>query len=369
MPEALHSEWTFGEHVLDCLDDAWDDLAARAPDPFCRSQWLAPWYRAFGNEGLRPAVLQVRRGGELVAGLPMLATPHRLVGMTNVHTPVFSPLFADRAALDALAAAVARSGVGRFSIGPLDRAGSAASAFMGAARRSERMALQESTYVSPIVDTKGSFDAYRARMHGGWRTLERRCRKATREHDVVVRAIEAPENGVGFLEAGLHVEASGWKRGAGTAILSQPQTARFYREMAAGFARRHALALSGMWLDDRLVAFDLALLHGGRYWMLKTGYDEAFRHLTPGLLLRRAVVERCFATGLDAHELLGGDHPWKRMFATSDRAHCTCHGFRQLPGPLAELGWRQLRPQLRRFYRATLPHAKAIRSRLRHEAS
>jgi CelD/BcsL family acetyltransferase involved in cellulose biosynthesis len=112
------------------------------------------------------------------------------------------------------------------------------------------------------------------------------------------------------------------------------------------------LALSGLWLDDHLVAFDLALLHANRYWMLKTGYDEAFRHLTPGLVLRRAVVERCFTMGLETHEMLGGDHPWKRMFATGDRTLCTFHGFRRLPGPLAELGWRRMRPKLKSLYRA-----------------
>jgi CelD/BcsL family acetyltransferase involved in cellulose biosynthesis len=189
----------------------------------------------------------------------------------------------------------------------------------------------------------------------GWSTLERRARKAAREHDLVVVALEIPAGETAFLEEGFAVEASGWKGERGTAILSQPDTAAFYREIADRFSKRDELALSGLWLDGRLVAFDLALLFGNRYWMLKTGYLELFRHLTPGLVLRRAVVERCFESGLDSHELLGDDHPWKRMFATGERRHCTWSCYSRTPGPVAMLGWRRLRPHVRRAFRALRP--------------
>lgn len=309
-----------------------------------------PWWRAFGDRGALPAVLRIWRGDALVAGLAMATTGRRLAAMSNVHTPLLTPLFADPAALAALADAVARRGAGHLRLAPLERTSAATTAFAGAARAHRRLVLCEATYQSPVVDTTGSFDEYRSRMRGGWKTLERRGRKAAREHQLVVRAVERPADGVGFLEEGLRVEASGWKRQAGTAIVSRPDTAAFYREMAAGFARSDMLALSGLWLDERLVAFDLALLHANRYWMLKTGYDEDYRHLSPGLVLRRAVIERCFALGLETHELLGADQPWKRTFATGTRAHATCHGFRRLPGPVAELGWRRVRPGVRALY-------------------
>jgi CelD/BcsL family acetyltransferase involved in cellulose biosynthesis len=351
MAPQLRGEWAFDDEALAALDDAWDALAELSPNPFAHSDWLLPWWRAFGRAPVRPAVLRISRQDELVAGLPMLATPHRLVAMANTHTPVFAPLFSDDAALESLAAAVVRTNVGRISIGPLDREGAASGGLACAARGSGRIAVRESTYVSPIVDTTGSFEAYRADRRGGWKTLERRGRKAAREHRLETRLIEVPTDGVGFLEEGLRVEASGWKGESSTAILSRPETAHFYRDVAAGFARRRALALSGLWLDGRLAAFDLALLHANRYWMLKTGYDEDFRHLTPGLVLRRAVVERCFDAGLETHELLGADHPWKRLFSSSERAHCTCHCFRRLPVPLAEFTWRRARPGLRWVYR------------------
>ena len=73
-------------------------------------------------------------------------------------------------------------------------------------------------------------------------------------------------------------------------------------------------------LDGHWAAFDLCLLYGDRLYLLKTGYDERFRRLAPGLVMRLSIVERCFELGIDAHELLGDEAEWKRKFATGERA-------------------------------------------------
>jgi CelD/BcsL family acetyltransferase involved in cellulose biosynthesis len=200
------------------------------------------------------------------------------------------------------------------------------------------------------VDTRGSFDAYRAAMKGRWRELERRGRKLEREHDVRYELITGPDDLGAALARGLAVEASGWKGAGGTAILSAADTHAFYRAVARGFHATGRLKLSELWLDGRVVAFDLSLLHRGRLHLLKTGYDERVRSLGPGLVLRRAVIERCFELGLEAHELLGDDMPWKRLFATSERRHRRFTAFGRHPVPLAHYARDRAVPALRRGY-------------------
>ena len=105
-----------------------------------------------------------------------------------------------------------------------------------------------------------------------------------------------------------------------------------------------------------MVAFDLCLLRARRLYLLKTGYDESVRRLAPGLVLRLAVVERCFELGLEAHELLGDVSEWKSKFATSERRHVDVHRYRRSPAGAARLAyaWR-LRPALGRAYRRLRP--------------
>jgi hypothetical protein len=45
-----------------------------------------------------------------------------------------------------------------------------------------RLMLAEEWQSSPVTDTSGDFAAYRDRMKGGWREIERRRRKLQREH-------------------------------------------------------------------------------------------------------------------------------------------------------------------------------------------
>jgi CelD/BcsL family acetyltransferase involved in cellulose biosynthesis len=352
-------EWSSGDAALEALDHRWNALAGREPTPFALREWLEPWWQSFGK-GLQPLVCRVWRGSELVGGLAMVSTRGRLEEMGNIHTPVLAMPHADAAALASLVTALTAHRAGVVTLGPLPVRGPEVAALGAANQRVRSIARADPARVSPIVDTVGVFEDYLASRGGGWKTLERRRRKMEREHDVFVVAVQVPADGVGFLEEGLEVEASGWKGHAGTAINSQADTASFYRGIASGFARREQLALSGLWLDGRLVAFDLALLFANRYWMLKTGYLESYKHLTPGLVLRRVVVERCFELGLDSHELLGSDQPWKRLFATSDRPHCRWTRYRYLPGPASELAWGRLR-----YYARPRPYARRVRKAYR----
>src|SRR5437764_1413513 len=77
--------------------------------------------------------------------------------------------------------------------------------------------------------------------------LERWRRKMDREHELVARIVEPPQDLASELVRGFAVEASGWKGRAGTAIVSSPETERFYRAVAERFVASDRLRLS--WLD------------------------------------------------------------------------------------------------------------------------
>ena len=176
-----------------------------------------------------------------------------------------------------------------------------------------------------------------------------------REHLAEQLIVDVPADLERELERGLRVEASGWKGRSGTAILSRHDTTTFYREVARAFHARGELRLSSILLDGQAVAFDLSLLYGSRLHLLKTGYDERFRRLAPGLVLRLSVIERCFELGLSAHELLGDDAEWKRKFSNRDRSHNGFRAYAHRPVALSRYGYR-------RFARPVL---KEVRQRLR----
>jgi len=153
-----------------------------------------------------------------------------------------------------------------------------------------------------------------------------------------------------LLVEGFGIEASGWKTARGTAVVSRPQTMAFYRGVARWAADCGMLSLAFLRLDGRAVAFSFGLEHAGVYYVLKSGYDVAFRRHGPGIVLRHALVARAFERGLVQYEFLGADEPWKLVWTGTVRERSRLEAF--APSGVGLANWaasRYARPLARRL--------------------
>ncbi|MGI8596959.1 MAG: GNAT family N-acetyltransferase [Thermoleophilaceae bacterium] len=341
-------EWVTDPRRFAAVEACWDRLAS---GPFDRHAWYSAWWGAFAN-GRRLAVCLLWRDESLVAALPLCRSRGRLEAMANFHSPQFEPLAQSRDALESVMKAALDASGGELRLTPVPSAGDAFGVCLEACEQAGRLVVVGAQHTSPVTDTSGEFSTWRSARKDALRELERRRRKLARDHDPVIRLIDRPENLERELTRGLEVEGSGWKGRQGTAIVSSPETLAFYGSLARAFHGTGELVLSSIALEDRVVAFDLALLQGGRYWLLKTGFDERARSLAPGLVLRHHVIERCFELGLAAHEFLGDSMPWKLPFATGERAHAQILAFRRRPDSLLRYSLRRLpRGRMAQAYR------------------
>ena len=340
------TEWITDPRRFAALGPDWERLARHDATPFSSHAWFSTWWRAFGDGALRTCA--VWDDDELIAALPLQGRRGRLRALANDHTPAYRPLARDAWARELLAAAL-RGLTLELSCLPAAEAG--VRELVAAMEDHGARTLLEPEYVSPLTGTAGAFDDYRAEMKSRWREVERRGRKLSREHEVEERLVDEPAELERELSDGLALEASGWKGQAGTAMLASQETEFFYRELARAFHEAGELRFSALRVDGRLAAFDFALLHRGRYFLLKTAYDEDLRTLAPGLVLRRSVIERCFELGLEAHEFLGPDMEWKRLFSTDERPHFVWRAYPRRPSPLLRHAYRRhVRPRLKRAY-------------------
>jgi CelD/BcsL family acetyltransferase involved in cellulose biosynthesis len=318
------------------LADEWDDLVDRSPDPapWARPGWVGAWWRAFGRGKL--VVLSVRRGDRLAALVPLAGRWGGLTTPTNYHTPGFDLVGEDEAAVHALAGAVfderpswvrARFVVGGGLTADALRTAGAAHGYRRAERTLER---------SPCIDTADGWAAYQAGLDAKLRRELRRRRRRLDDQGVVEVTVDDGGQALDErLTEGFAVEALGWKGDAGTAVASSPATEGFYRDVARWAARRGMLRLAFLRLDGRPLAFDFALEDHDRHYLLKCGYDPAYRRCAPGLLLRFAMVERAFRSGLRRYEFLGTDEPWKLAWARTIDDRDELSFFRNSPGGLA----------------------------------
>jgi CelD/BcsL family acetyltransferase involved in cellulose biosynthesis len=347
---ALNIDWITAEDRFLGLAASWDRLLGADVTPFDRHCWYAAWWRAFGGDA-ELSVCTAWRNGELAAVFPLVrGSRGGLEAMSNIHTPLFRPLGADEEALAAVASAAASRGAPRVEATALPVGDPSLPILRREIRQAGMLEIVEPVHVSPIVDTAGDYEEWREASKPRWSApLERFRRKMARDHEARFEIVEPPADLERQLRRGFEVEASGWKGARGTAILSSAETTAFYQSVARAFHARGELRLSAIELDGRVAAFDLTLLHDGRLYLLKTAFDEAFRKLAPGLVMRLSIIERCFELGLQAHELLGDDSEWKRKFSTGERRHATLRAYARRPLPIGQFGYRTLaRPLLKR---------------------
>ena len=349
---ATEVEWIRSEAGFQALENEWDALSTGSPfDLHC---WYRVWWEAFGS-GAELAICALRHDAELVGVFPLLRRGRRLRAMANVHSPTFRPLARDAAALEELVTAAARGG--GLELCALPAEGGFVDLLGAGARASSLIPLIEPSYCSPCVDTSGDFDAWRAVSKKRWGApIERFRRKMARDHQAEFAIVEVPGDLDAELADGFQLEAAGWKGERGTAILSAPETLSFYTAVAKSFAGRGELRFGRIVLDGVTASFDYTILHGERLYLLKTAFNEDFRKLAPGLVMRLSTIERCFEMGLSSHELLGGESEWKSKFATGGRKHLLFEAYPLRPSGLFRYGYRRaLRPGLKKIYRTLRP--------------
>jgi CelD/BcsL family acetyltransferase involved in cellulose biosynthesis len=361
-------EWVDSRARFEELGDPWGELAGQSALPYLRHPWFAAWARAFADaDAVETPVIWDgdRMLGVLPAaraGLPAVRAFTGLRAMVNWETPLFTPVAAEASHAEQLVRAAAERSRTALTIEALEVGGDGERAIRRGAEAAGCRTVVREWQTSPIIDTTGSFEDYRERTRPEWlKRLARYRRKMERELGLGLAVAELPAGPEAALDECLRLEAAGWKGRAGTAILSSPAMESFYREAVAMLVESGELRLSLLRLDGRLAAFDIAFAHGNRLYSLKTGFDETVKKVVPGLVLRLSIVEHCFDHDLSANELLGGDLPWKRNFATDRRVHLSARCYpRTVPGGAAYLAEARARPALGRMYRAA-------RARLRRD--
>jgi CelD/BcsL family acetyltransferase involved in cellulose biosynthesis len=345
-------EYTFrqidNEEGFDGLADFWDELVGDGWTPFDTHRWYRAWWAAFGRPG-DVAIETAWQGNRLAAVLPLRRRRGgRLAAMANEHTPLYRPVGREPAATAALVRHVLAGNEVSVELFAVPETDPVVGSMSESTRALNWYEVVERQHVSPIVETVGTFDDWRKLTKPNWHSnLDRLTRSLRGKHNAEFSIVQAPSDLTGELDMGFRVEASGWKGEQKTAIQSSSETQSFYRDIAKSFDDRGQLRLSRVVLPDGWAAFDLCLLAGQRLYLLKTGYDERFRKLSPGLVLRLATIERCFELGLEAHELLGNDAGWKRKFATADRRHIAHRYYRRRPLPFSRWLYRSaVRPRL-----------------------
>jgi len=154
-----------------------------------------------------------------------------------------------------------------------------------------------------------------------------------------------------LLAESFRVEAAGWKGRTGSALLSDPHRRQFYEKYATIASEKGILRLSFMRIGGEVAATQIAVESGGRFWLLKVGYDERFARCSPGHLLMVETLRYAAERGLRTFEFLGSAEPWTQVWTTDVRPCVSVWAYPNNFRGLAAFSWDAVRFGWERLHR------------------
>jgi CelD/BcsL family acetyltransferase involved in cellulose biosynthesis len=334
MSPTIHRTQIYRTLDLESLRPAWDELLAEFPGAttFSTWEWLAPWWRAFG-EGRELLVLAFFDESEKLLGLAPLQISRRQVApllnlrvlslwgdgsgdSDNLDFPVRAgweePVAA--ALLEFLAKESKWWDFCEFNTVPADSpvANRLAKLLEGRGwtayqdeRASSAIALPETweAYLGQLSSKeRGKIAYYQNRLQKKYRTNCRRCEGES----------EIPR----YLAALFTLHRKRWQ------LLHQPGSfesaarCEFYHELANLLAARDQLEFWVLEVDGHTVAAQFGFRYGTTVFQLQEGFDPAYFADSVGYVLRAHVIERMIARGVRRYDFLAGEAPSKSRWAT-----------------------------------------------------
>lgn len=311
----------------DELATRWRQLPQIAQEFTQSVDWtLVAAERLYGADALR--VVQACKEGEVVALAPLGVTKGGGVERLEIlgATTLFEPCgfgYRDEEALAALCRSVV--GLGRpLVLQRIEADGALLKSFKSLARGRGQL-LEFKASGSPFVPIAGSWDEYTqslsSRRRQDYRRARRNLEKAGKV-EVEIRSPNPAEVEPAMSEA-MRVEAASWKGQGGSAMLTNPRLSGFFLQLAQRLAGQGQLRVCFLRLDGAPIAMQIGVVHAGRWWVLKIGYDERWAEHSPGIQLMWDVLRAAFEERLSSFEMLGSAEPWLSIWTRQERAYRT----------------------------------------------
>jgi CelD/BcsL family acetyltransferase involved in cellulose biosynthesis len=347
-----------GTTTPDELWSAWDAAAERSGSPIEQ----AIWGRACAESicaGNQLTFVTARSGGEITGIAPLTrkrgsSAPFELIGVETLYEPM-DLIYRDAEALHALVREMLRLDAPIF----LRRvpAGAASLEALRDALGSQRFAIGREVAGTPAIDLNEGWQDPESQFNAGRRSDMRRMRRNAEKLGPLTFEVLRPSAREvdALVDEALRIEAASWKGETGSALALDEMRGRFFRLWTQSAAQTGVLRICFLKIGETRVAMQIAAECGGRFWLLKIGYDQQFSRCSPGSLLMLHTLRYAATAGLRSYEFLGSPAPWTEVWAPMVRPCASIRAYPLRASGVAALTTdvaRGLLPQLGRLFRA-----------------
>ncbi len=317
--EALRAEWKSLFHVADA-------------SPFLSWEWAATWHKWFGREKT-PYLICVREGKILIGLLALVLEKRRMAGGTVKQLSLLGDGFGGADYLDMLASpnrqeasatAILNELASAAMLGGLKLDGMATDSLLLAQLTTrfspERGFLYRriSRYICPQLELNGSWPEILRRSRRA-DNFKRRFRKLSAREGFAHRVVTQPEEALVAFERFLQLHESRWAEVGGSEMTGHERLTSFHRDLVVRFAEAGFLRFDELWIEGKCRASIYGLQHGRQYYFYNSGYDQAWRGASVGLVLLGLSIKSAVERGVEVYDFLRGTESYKFDWADTTR--------------------------------------------------
>ncbi len=203
-------------------------------------------------------------------------------------------------------------------------------------------------------------------LHEGWNAVlkrsrradnfKRRLRQLSRREGFAHRVVTAPEEALVAFERFLQLHEARWVEAGGSELTGHERLTSFHRELVVRFAAAGLLRFDELWVEGECRASIYGLEHDRQYYYYNSGYDQAWRGASVGLVLLGLSIKAAVERGIEVYDFLRGTEEYKFDWAGTTRETVLLRIAPKRPRATLLLAYEQTREMLRHGLRESLPN-------------
>ena len=297
---------------LSDIGEEWDLLAQSMPhkSPLMSYSWLSVFFEYCVTEKQSWLVIASFSAGRLTAILPTIVTPYHFLGLQRyfLTTPSDNQTMSIDMVMDienihakdqhALAEVLIDKA---FEITPqadffeFYRIDGVSTVFKQLIQNKTFSCLQEYCESGAYLDAPENYEDYRTSLKKNFRANLNKAKNKLSRHSDVNFIIDRDKNiDIANLDVFADVEHACWKGEEGTSIKSDDNTMTFYRKLSTKLAEKGWLRFHILELEGKAISANFAVDFMGSTLLWKLGYDDKYRHYSPGgMLMEKLIASSC----------------------------------------------------------------------------
>ena len=363
----LQVEIRKGTEALRSLQMEWQALHRIAQaSPFLSWEWATTWHQWLNSSGT-PLILCARESGQLMGLLALNEETVSLAGMRVRQLSLLGDGFGGADYLDALArprreaettAALFKFLMQQVSFDALELEGldekSFSLAWLEQGTKEKFLSRSQPLYVCPQVNLAvGWENVLKASRRAD--NFKRRLRQLRARDGFMFRSVTEPDEAVAAFERFRKLHEARWAEQGGSEMTGHERLRCFHRDLVGRLAAAGLLRFDELWIEGACRASIYGLEHQGRYYFYNSGFDQAWRHASVGLVALGLSIQAAIERDATAYDFLRGTESYKSDWAGTTRATVVLRLAPHRPRAQLYLAWQQTSEILRHTLRDRIP--------------